>query len=49
MNKGVFMKKFIYWIRKTIRKDKGCNGWCCGCQWYEVCRHDGWEACLWAV
>lgn len=35
------MKKIVYWIVKTIRKNKDCGCFCPTCEHYEACRYDG--------
>ncbi len=34
------MKRFIYWLKKTIKRDKNCGGCCLSCRYYETCRED---------
>ena len=35
------MKKFFYWVKKTICKKKDCRCFCPMCEYYEKCRYDG--------
>lgn len=34
------MKRFIYWIKKSIKNEKVCRGYCVTCKYYEICRDD---------
>lgn len=38
------VKRIIYWIGKTIHRDKRCNSFCPSCKFYEQCKIDGSEA-----
>lgn len=35
------MARVIYWLLKTIRKNKGCKSCCVTCEYYEACKNDG--------
>lgn len=32
------MERFIYWLRKTIKKDKQCKYFCLTCRFYQMCK-----------
>lgn len=34
------MEKVIYWLKKTLNKDKQCNGCCMVCKHYGICKED---------
>lgn len=38
--RGHVLKKFLFWIRKNIKRDKQCRCFCPMCQYYLTCKND---------
>lgn len=36
----VVVKRFVYWLSKTIRNNKCCSKWCGNCKYYRQCKDD---------
>lgn len=38
--RGHVMEKLIYWLKKTIKRDKQCRHFCTLCTYYGTCKSD---------
>ena len=36
-----FTERFIYMVKKTVKRNKQCRSCCMCCKYYEECRNDG--------